>query len=199
MTSGCAQRRYWTRYFATEDSTSGFPARAEPGTVNDPVSKKTHRVDVAAFGLDDANRETLLAVGEAKWQETMGMGHLERLRHIRSLLTVQGRRGAATARLLCFSGAGFTAELADEVTRSRHKRFLEAYSGARSVTSSLPGCPAGPRTAQVMPACGQDFEDSGCLGTPGCTQTSTMTGSPRAAGRYARIVRKRRRRIPHGP
>ena len=57
------------------------------------------------------NREALLAIGEVKWHEVMGMGHLERLRHIRRLLTAQGRHGAATARLLCFSGAGFTAGL----------------------------------------------------------------------------------------
>jgi uncharacterized protein len=38
----------------------------------------------------------------------MGMKHLERLRHIRDLLTAQGKPGAASARLLCFSGAGFT-------------------------------------------------------------------------------------------
>ena len=50
----------------------------------------------------------ILAIGEAKWHETMGLAHLERLRHIRRLLTAQGRPGAATARLLCFSGAGFT-------------------------------------------------------------------------------------------
>lgn len=40
----------------------------------------------------------------------MGAGHLERLRHVRSLLT---RNGAATeaTRLYCFSGTGFTDEL----------------------------------------------------------------------------------------
>ena len=74
----------------------------------------------------------LLAVGEAKWHEAMGIGHLERLRHIRSLLTAQGRHGAATARLLCFSGAGFTAELAEETARSGDIRLLspaDLYTG----------------------------------------------------------------------
>jgi hypothetical protein len=124
--------RHWTRFFAPEDAAGGFPARVEPGTVNDPGSKKTHQVDVAAFGLDAANREALLAIGEAKWHEAMGIGHLERLRHIRSLLTAQGRHGAATARLLCFSGAGFTAELADEAARSGDIRLLtpaDLYTG----------------------------------------------------------------------
>jgi hypothetical protein len=62
----------------------------------------------------------------------MGMGHLERLRHIRRLLTAQGRHGAATARLLRFSGAGFTAELAGEAARSGDIRLLtpaDLYTG----------------------------------------------------------------------
>jgi hypothetical protein len=65
-----------------------------------------------------------LAIGEAKWHETMSLAHLERLRHIRGLLTAQGRHGAATARLLCFSGAGFTAELRDEAAQSGEVRLL---------------------------------------------------------------------------
>jgi AAA+ ATPase superfamily predicted ATPase len=124
--------RHWTRYFAPEDCIGGFPSRVEPGTVNDPAAKQTRQVDVAAFGLDAANRETLQAIGEAKWHETMGIGHLERLRHIRGLLAAQGRNGAATARLLCFGGGGFTAELTSEATRSGDVRLLtpaDLYAG----------------------------------------------------------------------
>ena len=39
----------------------------------------------------------ILAIGEAKWHETMSIAHVERLRHIRGLPTAQGRHGAATA------------------------------------------------------------------------------------------------------
>jgi hypothetical protein len=92
--------------------------------VNDPASKKTRQVDVAALGVDDGGRESILAIGEAKWHEIMNIDHLDRLRHIRGLLTAQGRHGAATARLLCFSGAGFTAELRDEAGRSGEARLL---------------------------------------------------------------------------
>jgi hypothetical protein len=92
--------------------------------VNDPASKKTRQIDVAAFAVDDDGREAILAVGEAKWHETMNLAHLERLRHIRGLLTAQGRHGAVTARLLCFSGAGFTAELRDEAAQSGEVRLL---------------------------------------------------------------------------
>jgi len=40
----------------------------------------------------------------------MGRGHLERLRHIRALLTAHGTATEST-RLHCFSGPGFTEEL----------------------------------------------------------------------------------------
>ena len=63
----------------------------------------TEQVQVEATG------ET---VGEAKWNEVMSVSDLDRLRRIRDLLAAQGRPGAADARLLCFSGAGFTDGLA---------------------------------------------------------------------------------------
>jgi AAA+ ATPase superfamily predicted ATPase len=124
--------RQWTRYFAPEEITGGFPSRVEPGTVNDPASRKTCQVDVVALGPDNRDRETVLAIGEVKWQQTMGIGHLDRLRHIRGLLTAQHRHGAATARLLCFSGAGFTPELVQEATRSGDARLVtpaDLYAG----------------------------------------------------------------------
>jgi uncharacterized protein len=115
--------RHWTRYFAPEEIVGGFPSSVEPGTVNDPASKKTRQVDVVASGPRN-DCETLLAIGEVKWHETMGLHHLDRLRHIRGLLTAQGRPGAATARLLCFSGAGFSAELGNEASRAGDVRLL---------------------------------------------------------------------------
>lgn len=67
--------RHWARYFAPEDIVGGFPARVESGTVNDPGNKKTCQVDAAIFGTGADDRETILAIGEAKWHETMGTGH----------------------------------------------------------------------------------------------------------------------------
>jgi len=124
--------RHWTRYFAPEEITGGFPSRVEPGTVNDPASKKTRQIDVAAFAVGDDGREAVVAIGEAKWHETMSLAHLARLRRIRGLLTAQGRPGAATARLLCFSGAGFSAELRDEAAQAGEVRLLtpaDLYAG----------------------------------------------------------------------
>ncbi len=133
--------RHWTRYFAAEEVTGGFPARVDPGTVNDPGNRKTCQVDIAAFGFEGNDRQTLLAIGEVKWHETMGQAHLERLRHIRGLLTAQGRHGAATARLLCFSGAGFTAELVDEAARSADLRLVtpaDLYTGVLGLSFRAP-------------------------------------------------------------
>ena len=124
--------RHWIRYFAPEGIVGGFPARVVPGTVNDPASQKTNQVDVVAFGPGEAGRQAVLAIGEVKWQETMSVAHLERLRRIRGLLTAQGRPGAAAARLLCFSGAGFTADLAAEAGRAGDVRLLRSadlYAG----------------------------------------------------------------------
>jgi uncharacterized protein len=106
-----AMCREWARWYAAPETYDGHPTRAAAGTVNDPAAKTGREVDVAVFGRDDHGRETLLAIGEAKWNDTMGLGHLERLRHIRDLLTERGTVGAEHARLMCFSGAGFTDEL----------------------------------------------------------------------------------------
>jgi AAA+ ATPase superfamily predicted ATPase len=103
--------RHWTRHLAPADLFGDYPARVGSGTVNDPGNRGTHEVDVVAFGLDDDGRTPLLALGEVKWGETMGVGHLDRLRRIRALLVAQSRHGAERAKLACFSGAGFTDEL----------------------------------------------------------------------------------------
>jgi len=109
--------RYWTRHFAAEETVGGIPVRVETGTVHDVPQKANHQVDVVVFGLVDEGPEPVIAIGEAKWNEVMSVTHLDRLRHIRGLLAAQGRPGAAGARLLCFSGAGFTDGLSREAAR----------------------------------------------------------------------------------
>lgn len=103
--------RAWTRWHASPDTLGGHRSRVESGTVADPAAKTGHEVDLAVFGRDDEGREILLAIGEAKWNETMGMSHLERLRRIRALLHERSSVRTHDTRLLCFSGAGFTEEL----------------------------------------------------------------------------------------
>ncbi|WP_206443273.1 ATP-binding protein [Candidatus Protofrankia californiensis] len=103
--------RYWTRHLASAEHFGDYPNRVGAGTVNDPANRASHELDVVAFGLDDDNHAPLIAIGEAKWGETMGVGHLDRLHRIRALLVAQGRPGAETVKLACYSGAGFSAEL----------------------------------------------------------------------------------------
>ncbi len=162
--------RHWARYFAREDIVGGFPARVESGTVNDPGNKKTWQVDVVVFGTGADDRETILAIGEAKWHETMGMGHLERLRRIRGLLTAQGRRGAAAARLLCFSGAGFSPELTDEAARSGDIRLLtpaDLYTGTLLARTS-PSARAARRPWRLRPRhLARQGSRAGAVGFPG--------------------------------
>lgn len=55
-------------------------------------------------------RRQVLSLGEAKWGETMGAGHLDRLRRARDLLSVRGHDTSGTV-LACYSGSGFTGEL----------------------------------------------------------------------------------------
>jgi len=107
----------YRREFARDDTPASpdlfgdYPNRVGSGTVNDAAGKTSHKVDVVAFGLDDDNRRALIAIGEVKWGETMGLGHIERLRRVRALLTAQERVGAKNAKLACFGGAGFSDDL----------------------------------------------------------------------------------------
>lgn len=72
-----------------------------------PDLGRTWEVDVAVIAADGA----LLSLGEAKWGALVGVEQLQRLYRIRQLLVAQDRPGAASARLACYSGAGFTDEL----------------------------------------------------------------------------------------
>jgi AAA+ ATPase superfamily predicted ATPase len=101
--------RQWARWHAGPQAYGGaYPVRVASGTVSDPEARKTAEVDVAAFGRGDSGRETLLAIGEAKWQERVTTSHLARLEHIRDLLRAKGQLGSESARMFLFSGTGFS-------------------------------------------------------------------------------------------
>jgi uncharacterized protein len=110
--------RHWTRHCAGEELLGEYPNRVGSGTVNDPVKQTMHELDVVLFGLDDDDRTPLLAVGECKWGDIMGIDHLDRLTRIRALLVAQGKHGAETAKLTCFSAAGFTDELRERARQN---------------------------------------------------------------------------------
>jgi AAA+ ATPase superfamily predicted ATPase len=124
--------REWVRWHAGSETCGGIVSRVAAGTVNDPAAKTGHEIDAAVFGHaegGDPDRETLLAVGEAKWNDTMGVGHLQRLRRIRDLVAArQPAAGAVPAeqtRLVCFSGAGFTDELRRIAARDHTVRLVD--------------------------------------------------------------------------
>ncbi len=96
--------RDWTAAYAPPEINGVPVSQVGSGLVNDTEQKKSHEVDVAAFGNDSDGRRVLLAIGEAQWSETVGMGHLARLQRIKELLVLAGQPGAETARLLLFSG-----------------------------------------------------------------------------------------------
>lgn len=116
--------RQWARWHADPDTYGNrYPHRVASGTVSDPGAGTSVEIDVAVFGREDGNqtdsdREVLLAIGEAKWGETITVSHVKRLEHVRDLLAARGEPGAESARLLLFTGTGFGgAGFSDAVTR----------------------------------------------------------------------------------
>lgn len=102
--------REWVTHFAAPDTFGGMPIDVSYGTVPDPAAQAGHEIDVVVRGAVGQDNGVLLSLGEAKWDQVMGVGHLERLRHAKALLAERGVDTSA-ARLACYSGAGFTGEL----------------------------------------------------------------------------------------
>ena len=103
--------RTWVAEFAAPETLGGIPATVGHGAVNDAAGRTSHEVDIVALGDPGAGPRPMLALGEVKWGEQMGLAHLDRLRHVRGLLERRPGIDATGATLLCASGAGFTAEL----------------------------------------------------------------------------------------
>jgi uncharacterized protein len=110
--------REWALHYDDQELMGGLPARVGSGVVNDPTMKTSHEIDVAVVGVaDGARKPPLLAIGEVKWNEVMGIGHLSRLRRIRDLITAGGRYDMTGAKIACFTGAGFSPELLSAADR----------------------------------------------------------------------------------
>jgi hypothetical protein len=190
--------RHWIRYFAPEETAGGFPSHVGSGTLNDPAARKTREVDVVVLGPGDDNREKLLAIGEVKWHETMGIPHLDRLRHIRGLLTAQNRHGAATARLLCLSGTGFTTELTREAAQSGDVRLLtpaDLYEGVllpAAKADEWPRCTVRllQRGRERAPGCSREGEDraASVLGVADDDQSAGLPDFHASSARAAAVA-----------
>jgi uncharacterized protein len=88
-----------------------LPGRVAAATVNDPREKRQIQVDVAVLAPEDTGKpRRLLSLGEVKWDQTMTVGHLDRLRRARELLAAKGYDTSQTI-LACYSGAGFDENL----------------------------------------------------------------------------------------
>jgi uncharacterized protein len=105
-----AMCRDWAAH-ADEERFGDLPAEVAAGIVADPGHKTQIEVDVAVLAAGNPGEpRRILSLGEAKWREVMGLGHLDRLRRARDLLSVKGYDAADTV-LACYSGTGFSDEL----------------------------------------------------------------------------------------
>ncbi|MFD7843605.1 hypothetical protein ACFV4K_11825 [Nocardia sp. NPDC059764] len=88
-----------------------LPGQVAAATVNDPRDKKQIQVDVAVLAPEETDRpRRILSLGEMKWDRTMTLGHVDRLRRARELLAAKGYDTSQTI-LACYSGAGFDENL----------------------------------------------------------------------------------------
>jgi AAA+ ATPase superfamily predicted ATPase len=94
-----------------------LPAEVGSGTINDAAGRSQLQVDVAALAMPAPNEpRRILSLGEAKWGEVMGTGHLRRLERAAALLAARKYDTRDTV-LACYSGAGFDPGLREQSTR----------------------------------------------------------------------------------
>ncbi|TLG03320.1 ATP-binding protein [Nocardia cyriacigeorgica] len=88
-----------------------LPGHVAAATVNDPAERAQIQVDVAVLAPEAPGEpRRILSLGEAKWDRTMTIGHVNRLRRARDLLAAKGLDTSETV-LTCYSGSGFDQNL----------------------------------------------------------------------------------------
>jgi uncharacterized protein len=88
-----------------------LPGDVGSGVILDPANRTQIEVDVVVLAPGEPGRpRKVLSLGEAKWDRTMDLRDVERLRRARDLLAVKGF-DTRDALLSCYSGAGFSDEL----------------------------------------------------------------------------------------
>jgi AAA+ ATPase superfamily predicted ATPase len=89
----------------------GLPGEVGSGVIPDPANRTQIEVDVVVLAPAEPGRpRKVLSLGEAKWDRTMDLRHVERLRRARDLLAVKGF-DTRDALISCYSGAGFSGGL----------------------------------------------------------------------------------------
>jgi uncharacterized protein len=127
--------REWAASTGT-DVFEELPGHVASATVNDPVGRAQIQIDVAVLAPEEYGRpRRVLSLGEAKWDQTMTLGHLNRLRRARDLLAAKGFDTSGAA-LVCYSGAGFDENLRAE--RDVGLVDLEALYAARGGAAHAP-------------------------------------------------------------
>lgn len=105
--------RQWVLRFASTTTTGGEASDVGFGSLVDPRSHTGYELDLVVFGdppVGDRVRP-LLAIGEAKWGERLGLGQVARLERARELLRTRPGIDADGARLVLASGTGFSSDL----------------------------------------------------------------------------------------
>ncbi|MGH3261327.1 MAG: hypothetical protein ACRDNS_04955 [Trebonia sp.] len=80
------------------------------GIVRDPAAKSQIEVDVVVFApAEPGQSRRIVSLGEVKWGEVMGRGHVDRLARARDLLSAS--YDTSDCVLACYGAAGFTEDL----------------------------------------------------------------------------------------
>lgn len=91
---------------------AALPGEVGAGVVSDPARRGAIEVDIVVLGsAQPGEPRRVLALGEAKLGDVMGVRHLQRLRRARDLLAARGYDTRDIV-LACYGGAGFEPGLA---------------------------------------------------------------------------------------
>jgi uncharacterized protein len=120
--------RVWALRYAHAVLPGGLPGPVGTTVVPDPAARTKHEVDVLALALGErpqAPRARIALLGEAKATiARRGTGDLERLEHIRVLLTEQGYNTGGTV-LVLFSLHGFYPDVLRLAARRRDLLLID--------------------------------------------------------------------------
>jgi AAA+ ATPase superfamily predicted ATPase len=104
--------RAWVAQFAAQETLGGIAVEVGHGSIGDPEARIEYELDVLAVGEPPGRGvQPMLAIGEAKWGERLGLGDLARLERARELIRRAGKFDTVATKLLLASAAGFSGDL----------------------------------------------------------------------------------------
>ena len=117
--------REFTRRVASISTIGDRPIAVGTTVLNDAANRSQHELDVVATGRNANGSTTVLAIGEAKYTESKRtLGDLNRLEHIRELLT-RKHASAVASKLLLFAGHGFERHLVAEAEQRNDVELID--------------------------------------------------------------------------